>query len=399
MALPARCGPFARCLLRGVKRQCWSACSRALLLTGSRFAFLFSLPAYVEHKTLKRVSYLTVVHAHDKVEELLERADYLYSCGETEKLYELLSQHHNSDDAELLWRLARASRDLALLSHITAEEKKRLTYEAFEFAKKALEKNEDCFAAHKWYAVCLSEVAEYEGVKVKIATSYTIKEHLERAIQLNPKDATMDPNFYSKNLVMLGKTYLMLKDKEKAVLWLTRARDYPPRSEEDKQVVEAEEEEQEEEAGSLGEGLGFECVLVTDWCPMLSASPPPPALHPVLPGEVGEDEHVPVSPVDSCPRPSPCSCPRDTLAQLSTGSARRSSAESTVTVRACTRHTQQSAVLHAISATHGRATDEPRTTDLPEERREAERSAAAKWRHCALCLCVEQRVRHRKDLY
>uniref|UniRef100_A0A8C9VZ55 Regulator of microtubule dynamics protein 1 n=1 Tax=Scleropages formosus TaxID=113540 RepID=A0A8C9VZ55_SCLFO len=218
-----------------------------------------------------------------QVEELLERADYLYSCGETEKLYELLSQHHNSDDAELLWRLARASRDLALLSHITAEEKKRLTYEAFEFAKKALEKNEDCFAAHKWYAVCLSEVAEYEGVKVKIATSHTIKEHLERAIQLNPKDATsmyilgywcfamtelpwyqrkiaamifsspptstfeealayflkaeeVDPNFYSKNLVMLGKTYLMLKDKEKAVLWLTRARDYPPRSEEDKQV-------------------------------------------------------------------------------------------------------------------------------------------------------------------
>lgn len=54
-----------------------------------------------------------------------------------------------SDEAEFLWRLARASRDLALLSSISAEEKKRLTYEAFEYARRALEKNESSFAAHK----------------------------------------------------------------------------------------------------------------------------------------------------------------------------------------------------------------------------------------------------------
>ncbi|KAL4631044.1 regulator of microtubule dynamics protein 1 [Arapaima gigas] len=269
-------------LLRGAKRPHRAAWGHTLL-TGSKLAFLITLPAYLGHKTFKRLSYVTVVHALDKVEELLERADYLYSCGETEKLYQLLSQHQNSDDAELLWRLARTSRDLAQLSHTTADEKKRLTYEAFEFAKKALERNENCFAAHKWYAVCLGDVGDYEGLKVKIGNAYIIKEHLERAIQLNSKDATsihilgywcfsfaelpwyqqkiaamifaspptatfeealayflkaeeVEPNFYSKNLVMLGKTYLMLKDKEKAVLWLTRARDYPQRTEEDKQV-------------------------------------------------------------------------------------------------------------------------------------------------------------------
>ena len=54
-----------------------------------------------------------------------------------------------SNDAEYLWRLARASRDLSLLSNITAEEKRRLTFEAFEYAKKALENNEASFAAHK----------------------------------------------------------------------------------------------------------------------------------------------------------------------------------------------------------------------------------------------------------
>lgn len=35
---------------------------------------------------------------------------------------------------------------------------------------------------------------------------------------------------------MLGKTYIMLQDREKAHLWLKKARDYPAITEEDKQV-------------------------------------------------------------------------------------------------------------------------------------------------------------------
>ena len=57
-------------------------------------------------------------------------------------------------DAELLWRLARASRDVAQLSGASEEEKKLLVYEALEYAKRALEKNESSCAAHK--VRCLS---------------------------------------------------------------------------------------------------------------------------------------------------------------------------------------------------------------------------------------------------
>ena len=31
----------------------------------------------------------------------------------------------------------------------------------------------------QWYAVCLSDIGDYEGVKVKIGNSYFIREHLE----------------------------------------------------------------------------------------------------------------------------------------------------------------------------------------------------------------------------
>ncbi|KAM4823852.1 regulator of microtubule dynamics protein 1 isoform X2 [Urocitellus parryii] len=201
--------------------------------------------------------------------------------------YQVISQaavvHATAKDAEVLWRLARASRDIAQLSGTSEEEKKLYVYEALEYAKRALEKNESSFAAHKWYAICISDVGDYEGIKVKIANAYIIKEHFEKAIELNPKDATsvhlmgiwcytfaempwyqrriakmlfatppsstyeealgyfhraeqVDPNFYSKNLLLLGKTYLKLKNKKLAAFWLMKAKDYPAHTEEDKQV-------------------------------------------------------------------------------------------------------------------------------------------------------------------
>ncbi|MGH0141787.1 UNVERIFIED_CONTAM: hypothetical protein FKN15_074612 [Acipenser sinensis] len=301
------------------------------------------------------------------VEEVIEQADYLYGSGETEKLYHLLVKYRDSDNAEFLWRLARASRDLALLSSTSAEEKKRLMYEAFDYSRNALEKNESSSAAHKWYAICISDIGDYEGTKIKIGNAYVVKEHLQwyaicisdigdyegtkikignayvvkehlqRAIELNPKDATaihvlglwcfafaelpwyqrkiaamlfasppsstyeealgyflkaeegmklqielggadglqcfafaelpwyqrkiaamlfasppsstyeefmfeykcniiQKSNTTRKNLLMLGKSYMMLKDQKSSLLWLSKAKDYPAHTEEDKQV-------------------------------------------------------------------------------------------------------------------------------------------------------------------
>ncbi|KAJ8376926.1 hypothetical protein SKAU_G00075060 [Synaphobranchus kaupii] len=284
--------PISRSLLpaskhvktKGLARQHWTARKKPFL-TGGRTTFLLTLPAlsYLGSKAYGGLHCNGVVHALDKAEEDLEQADYLYSCGETEKLYQLLLPYKDSEDAELLWRLARASRGLSQLSTVSAEDRKRLAYEAFEYAKSALEKGDACFAAHKWYAVCLSDIGEFEGIKVKIGNSYIIKEHLERAIELNPKDATsfhilgywcfafaelpwyqrkvaamifaspptatyeealefflkaeeVDPNFYSMNMLMLGKTYLMLGEKDKAVLWLSKSKDYPAHNEEDREA-------------------------------------------------------------------------------------------------------------------------------------------------------------------
>ncbi|XP_006924121.1 regulator of microtubule dynamics protein 1 isoform X2 [Pteropus alecto] len=249
-------------------------------------SLIFSALSYLGFETYQVISRTAVVHATAKVlgvEEVLAQADYLYESGETEKLYQLLTQYKDSEDAELLWRLARVSRDVAQLSRTSEAERKLLVYEALEYAKRALEKNEASFAAHKWYAICISDVGDYEGIKAKIANAYVIKEHFEKAIELNPKDATsihlmgiwcytfaempwyqrriarmlfaappsstyeealgyfqraeqVDPNFYSKNLLLLGKTYLKLHNRKLAAFWLVKARDYPAHTEEDRQI-------------------------------------------------------------------------------------------------------------------------------------------------------------------
>ncbi|KAM6900501.1 regulator of microtubule dynamics protein 1 [Xenentodon cancila] len=271
--------------IRGTKSDSWTTLRIAAgALTSGRAAFLLGLPALscLGYGVFCRVQSSSVVRALEK-EEVLEQADYLYSCAETEKLYQLLLNYKDSDNAEFLWRLARASRDLSLLPDMDHERKKQLVFEAFSYAKAALERDDTCFAAHKWYAVCLSDVGDYEGVKTKIGNSTIIREHLERAIKLNPKDATslhilgywcfafaelpwyqrkvaavifatpptstfdealgyflkaeeVEPNFYSKNLLMLGKTYMAMKDRQKALLWLSKAKDYPALTLEDKEV-------------------------------------------------------------------------------------------------------------------------------------------------------------------
>lgn len=226
---------------------------------------------------------------------IIEEADRLYHSYEILPHYNHLIQHKDSNNDDILWRLARATRDVANMASTTSDDKKRLTYEALEYVKRALDLNGTNYACHKWYAICLSDVGDYEGVKQKISNAYVIKDHFEKAIALNPKDATsvhllglwcftfadmpwyqtkiaavvfatppsssyeealekflqaeeINPGFYSKNFLMIGKTYLRQGNHKMALLYLTKAKEAPARKEEEYQT--------RKEAIELMKGLG-----------------------------------------------------------------------------------------------------------------------------------------------
>ena len=80
----------------------------------------------------------------------------------------------------MLWRLSRAARDYALKDKsLDKTRKKELHYESFEFAKRALNVDQENFGSHKWFAITIGDIGDYEGTKTKIKNSFLIKEHYE----------------------------------------------------------------------------------------------------------------------------------------------------------------------------------------------------------------------------
>jgi len=211
-----------------------------------------------------------------KIKEIVDRADAMYDNQMFDALYDYLKEQGTStvgESAEILWRLARASYEKGKKSPPNSDERRRFTFEAFDHVKRALELDEKLFAVHKWYAILLSDKSAYEGTTAKIKESFKIKEHLLKALDLNPRDATtwhilgvwyftiaslkwyerklastffatpptatfqealdcflkaetISANFYSQNLLYLAKTYKEMGDSNSTKKYLKLAVDY-----------------------------------------------------------------------------------------------------------------------------------------------------------------------------
>jgi len=148
---------------------------------------------------------------------------------------------------------------------------------------KTIKLNENCSQGHKWYAILLSLKGDFVSTKEKIGNAFTIKEHCLKANELTPNDSTTlhvlgrwcfdvakigwverklasaifaqppessfeeavkwftlaqeaEPHFI-RNAVLVGDTYVQLKDQQKANEWYKKASEIPPETEFDKQRI------------------------------------------------------------------------------------------------------------------------------------------------------------------
>ena len=83
-------------------------------------------------------------------EKVIQDADELYSHNRFDELYAYLLSYKDMQNADILWRLARASCDKGKMSN-DKEVKKKLMYDAYEYIKQALQTGDDNFAVHKVY--------------------------------------------------------------------------------------------------------------------------------------------------------------------------------------------------------------------------------------------------------
>ena len=256
-----------------LRPQCWHVTASHLLAAGGVAATLISL--------------LTDGTAQCKAQEpVVVQADSLFDANEYAALTTLLRTvvSNSPDNAELQWRLGRACKKLSDAEQPKSKAKEALVREGLACAERALQLDDSCGAAHKWYAILLSGTGEFGGTSDTIKNSFVVRSHFERACDLMPTDATsrhllglwcfevaklswverkaaallfatpptatfeqaiehfeaaerMDPGFYPKNLLMLAKSCAKLGRGEEAAAWKARCLAATAKTPEDEETL------------------------------------------------------------------------------------------------------------------------------------------------------------------
>lgn len=115
--------------------------------------------------------------------------------GDKEELYfsMKLKRQEYSKSAPFLWRMAKVTHLCGITAQKNGEvsRKRDLAFEAFAYAKEALEADDKSAEVHKWYAITIGSLSEFIGVQQKIENGYQFKKHVDTAVKLKPTDPTL----------------------------------------------------------------------------------------------------------------------------------------------------------------------------------------------------------------
>ncbi|XP_061173245.1 regulator of microtubule dynamics protein 1-like [Saccostrea echinata] len=228
----------------------------------------------------------------DDTDTFFKEVDKLFDGTDEDKLraYEMLQNNKERfvDNVEYCWRLAKSTYQVAQIegSRGNPDKKKQLVYASKDLSQKAVAMDEKCASAHKWFAITLGSIGDYESTQEKIKNGYIFKEHIERAIQLNPSDPSnhhllgrwcygvymlswierkaaatlfatpptstaeealthfleadrLNPGKWKENLLYIGKCYYQMSKYKEMTEWLDKAAAIPSVSQDD---IKAEEE-------------------------------------------------------------------------------------------------------------------------------------------------------------
>lgn len=216
----------------------------------------------------------------------LEKADQLFDDNKFQETVDFLKTLA-ADNPEVLWRSGRALFKVSG-TESNSSAKAEMIREAYKLIADSIEKDDQNFASHKWYAILLDAKSNLDGIKERVTQLENVKTHMQRAIELNPNDPTsryilgefafgladlpwyqrkivstifatpptgtyeealenflkaeeLEANFYSMNKLMIGKCYYQLKNNEKAKEYLTQAVNITVQNEDDRKCKEEAE--------------------------------------------------------------------------------------------------------------------------------------------------------------
>ena len=119
---------------------------------------------------------------------LTEKADSVRDAKQFDEERAILLGAYRSypDNVYVLWRLTRSSVEAGELAD-SRDEKRRHFFEAMQYGKQAIRADSTHHLGYIWLAIAEAAVASIEGVKAKVRLSWSIRQHAEKAIELNPE--------------------------------------------------------------------------------------------------------------------------------------------------------------------------------------------------------------------
>jgi tetratricopeptide (TPR) repeat protein len=106
-----------------------------------------------------------------------------YTLAETMYVSALVE---SADSASVLWRLARVY--VCMGDVLPRDQQLEFYLKADTFAIRCISANAGISEGHTWRAAALGNIAMFEGAKAKVRLCDSIKNHLDCAISLNPRD-------------------------------------------------------------------------------------------------------------------------------------------------------------------------------------------------------------------
>lgn len=125
---------------------------------------------------------------------LCQRSDQLHlgNDQDREEALRLLQDHepYYEDEWELLWRLSRAHVSVYDLRD-SNEERHLHAQSAVDYSQRALILCDNSSNVYKWLAISLGVITEFQPTRQKIETGWALRDHIDRAIELNSDDAIL----------------------------------------------------------------------------------------------------------------------------------------------------------------------------------------------------------------
>lgn len=119
--------------------------------------------------------------------DAIRSCDELYEAGKYTEAYDAIVKAKDDPSPEVKWRLVRMTFKVAEKSGVVAEKEKAIK-DGVAILEENLKVAPDCPNTHKWIAILLASKDNHETFKLKIEEAFVIREHLEKAISLNPTD-------------------------------------------------------------------------------------------------------------------------------------------------------------------------------------------------------------------